>query len=189
MLTLTQARQALVALAWGTLALAPLRATDLPEQKLPIEGGAGGVAFSRECGAGKVLTGFRYGANPALVAIGLVCKPVAADGTLGGSSSEGTRVGGITGEFAQVHCLAGQVVGSAIIYYGSVVEGLQMHCYAWKPNTRRMGDSYASAVRIGRTTTGKAAGTSCTSSTQPVVAMRGRADRLVDAIGFTCDEP
>jgi hypothetical protein len=182
-------RMTVLGLATGVLALVPLRSTDLPEQRLPVEGGSGGAAFTRECGAGKVLTGFRYGANPSLVAIGLVCRPVHADGSLGAATSVDTRVGGTSGEFGQVQCLAGQVVGGAIIYYGTVVEGLQVHCYAWKPSTRRMGDSYASAVRIGRTTTGKPAGASCTASTQPVVAMRGRADRLVDAIGFTCDEP
>lgn len=182
-------RSLLLGLTGGVLALTPMRAPDLPAQKLPIEGGSGGIPFIRECGAGKVVTGFRYSTNPALVAIGLICRPIDAEGSLGEATSVGARVGGTGGEVGQVHCLAGQVVGGAVIHYGATVEGLQMHCYAWKPPIRRMGDSYSSAVRIGRTTTGKAAGASCTSGTQPVVAMRGRADLVVDAIGFTCNEP
>jgi hypothetical protein len=183
------ARTMMLAVASAALALVPTRSTDLAEQRLPVEGGSGGTAFTRECGAGKVLTGFQIMTEPTLVAIGLLCRPVNADGTLGPMTSVGERAGGTRGDGGQVYCSAGQVVGGAVIHFTTVVVGLQMRCYAWKPTTRRMGDSYAMAVAIGRRDIGKAAGASCAASTQPVVAMRGRADRFVDALGFTCNEP
>ena len=189
MLTLTPTRQALVALAWGALALAPTRAVDLPSQYLPVIGGAGGSLFRRDCGAGKVLTGFRYAADPSLTAIGLLCRPVNADGTLGDMTAVGDRAGIARGEGGQVYCQPGQVVGSATIHYATVVVGVQMRCHAWKPSTRRMGETYAMAVAIGRRDIGKATSTSCTADTQPVVGMRGRSELVVDALGFTCDEP
>ena len=37
-----------------------LTSSDLPPQNLPILGGTGGTAFSRDCGAGRVLSGVRY---------------------------------------------------------------------------------------------------------------------------------
>lgn len=55
-------RSVLLAVACG---LMPLSATSpvLPAQLLPVYGGGGGTAFTRSCGAGKVLTGLRYRAN------------------------------------------------------------------------------------------------------------------------------
>jgi hypothetical protein len=65
-------RQALLAAAWGAMALAPTRAADLPTQHLPTLGG-GGSAFARDCGAGRVLSGLRYRAGLVLDAVGFIC--------------------------------------------------------------------------------------------------------------------
>lgn len=183
------ARSILASLVWATLAMTPTRAADLPPQLLPVIGGSGGSLFRRECGAGKVLTGFRYTQDSSLTAIGLLCRPVNADGTLGDMTAVGDRAGIARGEGGQVYCQPGQVVGGTTIYYTTVVIGVHMRCHAWKPSTRRMAETYAMGVAIGRRDIGKAATTSCAADTQPVVGMRGRAELVVDALGFTCDEP
>src|SRR3954470_16189159 len=106
-------RSMLLALSWGTFSLAPLSATDLPTQKLPVYGGSGGTAFERSCGAGMVLTGFRYRSGFFVDALGLLCRPVNADGKLGSETTVGTLAGGGGGTSKSVSCPAGSVVASA----------------------------------------------------------------------------
>jgi hypothetical protein len=183
-------RMTVLGLATGVLALAPLRSTDLPEQKLPVFGGSGGTAFSRDCGAGRVLTGLRYRAGLSLDAIGLLCRPVNADGSLGSESTVGTMVGGGGGTFGAKSCPVGSVVTGAYIDYGTWVDGLSVMCGSWSKSTRAFTKSSSSAFSFGRILAFNTAGVrSCEAVTQPAVAIRGRAASLVDALGFICDEP
>jgi hypothetical protein len=182
-------RSSLLALAAGLLALAPLRATDLPAQLLPIYGGGGGTSFSRDCGAGKVLTGLRYRRGLVFDAIGLLCRPVNADGLLGSETTVGTLAGGTGGTAYAVSCAAGKVVVGSEIYHGTYVDGFWMYCRDWVPATRRFGAASTEAPKLfGAFATNKGV-ERCEDATQPARGIRGRAATLVDAVGFVCNEP
>ena len=164
------------------------RTIDLPVQTLPVLGGSGGTEFSRSCNSGSVLTGLRYRSGAVVDAVGLLCRPVDGNGNLLPESSVGTLAGGGGGTLKIARCAAGRVVAGAKIYYGSYVDGLALVCREWKPTTRTMATASGNAVFIGRVTSSHATEL-CDSPAQPVVKMRGRADMLVDAIGFSCNEP
>jgi hypothetical protein len=59
-----------------------VRPSDLPPQYLPVYGGSGGTAFTKDCGSGYVLTGLRYRSSLLVDAIGIMCRPVNANGSL-----------------------------------------------------------------------------------------------------------
>lgn len=181
------ARITLATLAWSALALVPMRSSDLPTQYLPVYGGSGGTAFSRSCGSGRVMSGIRYRAGLQLDAIGLLCRPVNADGSLGAETTVGTLAGGGGGTSGTSRCPSGKVVTSATIYHGTWVGGLMLRCSTWNTSTRSWsGLQFLNAVG---NPLAKIDSESCEVLTQPVVAIRGRAASLVDAFGLICDEP
>lgn len=181
-------RSLLLSLAGAVLVVAPLRAPDLPAQYLPVNGGSGGAPFTRSCGAGKVLTGLRYRTGLSIDAIGLLCRQVGADGSLGTESTVGTMAGGGGGTSGSTSCPAGSVVRLARIYYGTYVDGVLLHCMQWQKSTRSMG-AVAAVRTFGRTAFNTGQTSQCEADTQPVVAIRGRAAGFVDALGIICDEP
>lgn len=166
-------------------------AQDLAPQKLPVYGGSGGTAFSRDCGAGKVLTGLRYRAGLYVDALGLLCRPVLSDGALGPESTVGTLVGGGGGKSGIAHCAAGMVVTGAFLRYGTWVDMIQLMCRTWIATTRRFNTKdFSYAVPFGSPFMGPTPlNTKCESSAQPGSGIRGRASTYVDAVGFVCDEP
>jgi hypothetical protein len=164
-------------------------AVDLPPQLLPILGGSGGTSFTRSCGADKVLTGLQYRAALVVDAIGVLCRPVLATGALGSQSVVGTMVGGGGGTAGTINCPSGTVVTAAKITFGTYVDDVEIHCRTWYRELRRWGGG-PTEIRIHAVSEAKRhEWTQCESTAQPVVAIRGRARELVDAIGFTCDEP
>lgn len=183
------ARSLMLGLTWSALALVPMRAPDLPEQRLPIYGGSGGTAFSRSCGSGRVLTGVRLRTGLEMDAIGLLCRPVNADGTLGSQTTVGTLAGGGGGTSSIVHCGTGNVVTGARIYYGGFVSAVALQCQAWSASARGFTGAIGGTEVGGRSVGASRSEERCEASTQPVVAIRGRAEGLVDALGFTCNEP
>jgi hypothetical protein len=182
-------RMTVLALATGVLALAPMRSTDLPEQKLPVFGGSGGTAFTRDCGAGRVLTGFRYRVGTSVDAIGVLCRPVNADGSLGSETTVGTLAGGGGGTFGTKRCPAGTVVTGGIMKYGSFVDLVVFGCSPWSKSTRTYSKPATAADSFGRALFNTEGRADCEATSQPVTAIRGRAAGLVDALGFICDEP
>jgi hypothetical protein len=182
-------RPTLLALAWGALALTPTRAADLPAQVLPTYGGAGGTSFTRSCGVGRVITGLRYRAGLVVDAIGLLCRTVNADGTLSSESSIGSMAGGGGGTAGVARCAGPRVLTQLSLYYGSVVDGLSITCMPWEPATRTYRPTDGTTVHFGRTGLTTKAVERCESNRQPAVSIRGRAGGVVDAFGFTCDEP
>lgn len=181
-------RMAVLGLATGMLALTPLRSTDLPEQKLPVLGGSGGTAFSRSCGAGRVLTGLRVRKGLSLDAIGLLCRPVNDDGSLGSESTVGTLAGGGGGTADFDSCPVGSVAAGAHIFFGTYVDGVRLLCHSWDKATRSYGAKVAD-LTVGRIALSTLRITLCEQKTQPMVAIRGREQSLVDAVGFICNEP
>ena len=186
-------RSLLLSLVGGALALAPMRATDFPAQALPVYGGSGGTAFTRSCGADKVLTGLRYRYGLVIDAVGLLCRPVNADGTLGSQVSVGTTAGGGGGNAYTASCPTGEVAMGAVIHHGTYVDGMLLYCRIWAPATRTYAASAAGGAghitRFMGASTRIEAEEICERTGQPMVAIRGRASMLVDAIGFTCNEP
>ena len=182
-------RSVLLAVACGVI---PLSASspDLPAQLLPVYGGASGSAFTRSCGAGKVLTGLRFRASLLVDAVGLLCRPVNANGTLGSETTVGTLAGGSGGTSGTVSCGSGGVVTGAGIKHGSYVSHLSLRCRVWEASSRSftaLGATGGSFGFVG--TPGADNDEACEARTQPVTGMRGRSHSLVDAIGFICDEP
>jgi hypothetical protein len=182
-------RSIVLACTGAALALAPLRAPDLPPQVFPVYGGSGGSAFTRSCGAGRVLTGLRFRAGLSLDAIGLLCRNVNADGSLGTESAIGTLAGGGGGTAGSASCPAGTVGVGGKVYYGTYVDGLILYCRTWNKSTRSVASVNGGQANAGRFTLNTSKSSICELSTQPVVALRGREAGLVDAIGLTCDEP
>lgn len=79
-------------------------------EELPPIGGIGGSAFSRECPDGNVLTGIRYRRGLLVDGIGIKCRPIRSDGTLGAEVNAGSMAGGSGGTSGSVSCPSGEVV-------------------------------------------------------------------------------
>ena len=177
-------------LAFGAVSAGPI-ARALPPQLLPVYGGAGGTAFTRSCGAGKVLTGLRFRDGLLVDAIGILCRPVLSGGALGSESTVGTLVGGTGGTSGSTSCPSGRVLIGAYIAHGSFVNSIRISCQDWIPTTRSFGgqinvyDPPIGSYSSGGTTNKE----NCEAPTQPANGIRGRAQSLVDAFGLVCDEP
>jgi hypothetical protein len=166
--------------------------TALPPQYLPIFGGAGGNGFTRSCGTGRVLTGLMVRAGLLVDAVGVLCRPVNADGSLGPESQVGSLAGGGSGTLAAKRCESGKVAYGANINYGSFVNRIYVHCTPWDKSQRKW---VTSSEFSGFSTNNPPVQSPtteqefCEAKAQPINGIRGRASALVDAIGFTCDEP
>ena len=182
-------RSMLIPLALATIAMTPY-APDAP-QYFPIVGGSGGSGFTRSCGAGKVLTGFFGRTGMWVDAIGVLCRPVSASGTLGAESTVGSAAGGTGGTSTSVSCASGTVVSGIFIRAGSFVNSVSITCRKWDAATRKFGGPLPNTnPGIGRMLTGGSDYTqNCELTTQPVNGVRGRAAAAVDALGAICNEP
>jgi hypothetical protein len=166
-----------------------LQPANLPAQTFTAVGGTGGTAFSRTCGAGRVMTGLRYRAGLVIDALVLMCRPVQSDGTLGTQLQVGAAVGG-DGPYTTASCPAGEVVARTFIEYGTYVDRLQMGCNRWNPATRSWSDSSGGFFNIGEFRPLNSHSTqNCTNATQPAAGIHGRAASVIDALGVVCDEP
>ena len=167
-------RATLLTLSWVTLSVTPLSSTPLPPQLLPVYGGASGTAFNRSCGAGKVLTGLRFRAGMLVDAVGLLCRPVNANGTLGSESTVGTLVGGSGGTSGSRSCAIGRVVVGAGILHGSYVDAINLGCRTWNASLRKFTTSETYPGWIGNGgSTAAANSETCENSAQPAIAIRG----------------
>ena len=167
-----------------------LPATDLPAQLLPVYGGSGGTAFNRDCGTNRVLTGLRFRSGQELDAVGLLCRPVLSDGTLGPETTVGTLTGGGGGTSNAASCPQGKVVVQARIVFGSWVDSVELYCLNWDHATRSFRQGSGTILDVGRHTSPTAGqNEGCESSFQPAHAIRGRSGIFVDAFGLICDEP
>ena len=184
-------RSIVLAMAFGVIPLAT-SSTALPPQYLPIFGGNGGNGFTRSCGTGKVLTGLMVRAGLLVDAVGVLCRPINADGSLGPESQVGSLAGGGSATIAAKRCESGKVAYGANINYGSFVNRIFVHCTPWDKSQRKWVKSSEFSGFTTNTPTLQSPTTEqemCELGTQPVNGIRGRASALVDAIGFICDEP
>ena len=171
--------------------LAAMRAADLPPQNLPVMGGTGGSSFSRDCGAGRVLTGFRYRSGLVVDAIGISCRPVLADGTLGPETTVGTIAGGSGGTTEFKSCRQGMVLVGMHMYWGSYAIKLRGYCNPWDATTRKFTSADQQGFDMGTLSIpySRADMEFCESKSQPASGIRGRSGAFVDALGVVCDEP
>jgi hypothetical protein len=181
----------LAALSLLALGASDALSQDLPPQNLPILGGTGGTAFSLDCGSGHVLSGLRYRNGLVIDAIGLLCRPVLANGSLGPESTVGSIVGGSGGTTNVVSCPSGMVLVALRVRYGSYVSYMIITCRTWNSTTRTYASTGGSVNSLGSVLTPSSATVdeACESSHQPGAGIRGRSASFVDAIGLVCDEP
>ena len=172
-------------------------------QYLPLIGSDNKAApFTRQCPSDQVLTGIRARLGRVIDAIGIKCRAVNANGSLGGENDVGTLAGGSSGVLGAGSCPAGSVIvgqaGSAADPAG--VSLLNLRCRRWDPMTRVWGGATTAVIQL---ITGAEAGvvvgtvsregannsTDCSRQSQPAILIRGRAGQIIDAAGLTCDEP
>ena len=182
-------RSAVFAFSWGLLSLVPLASQNLPPQFLPILGGTGGNGYTRSCGAGRVLAGLFFRAGSLVDGVGVICRPVLPDGSLGPASTRGALAGNGGGTSGSRTCAAGRAVVRAGIRHGSYINSLLLFCRRWDAATRTVTGLEFAQDGIGVPEGGRNDFQGCESARQPANGIRGRAANLVDAIGFICDEP
>jgi hypothetical protein len=179
-------------LAASTLAFAPRASmVDLAPQYIGPYGGPGGTTFSRTCGPDHVMTGFRARSGLALDAIGLLCRPVGADGQLGAEVAVGALAGGSGGTASSARCPAGSVAAGFIAYHSVTVVGLTVTCRNWIASSRRFGTTSTTLAAgvVSKSLVVAPSGGMCSQDVQPIRSLRGRSGNVVDALGVTCNEP
>jgi hypothetical protein len=177
----------------------------LPPESLPLIGFGGSTSFVRACPTGYVLTGARARVGVLIDAIGIKCRAVTPNGTLGTETDFGLMAGGSGGGPWAVSCPAGSAIGGqgGMPVMPTGLATFALVCKQWIAATRKLG-SVTGMIGVVTTTTAIQAGmtlvsgdngfittnrTNCSHDTQPVVQMRGRAGLIVDAVGLTCNEP
>ena len=167
-------------------------AQDLAAENLKLMGGTGGTAFTRSCPAGSVLTGIRARVGLAIDAIGLKCRPVQANGSLGGETDVGSLAGGTGGTGTSGSCAQGSVIAQqdatgAILTIGY----LRLTCFGWSASARTFGSQTGTinVITPAGYPLSNIGSDKCSRSTQPARAIRGRSGSLVDAFGLVCNEP
>lgn len=167
------------------------------QDNLTIIGGSGGTAFSRSCGAGSILTGIRARVGITVDAIGIRCRPIRADGTLGAESDVGNVWGGGGGTAFAKSCGSNTVIGAQVAKFNSImITDLTYHCFRWTPSTRRWDPNHR-GVAIYVVPSGGAPGlslgagtmTQCPATARPGDGVRGRSGMVIDAVGLVCNTP
>jgi hypothetical protein len=163
--------------------------TNEPTQRTPAFGGGGGTAFELRCGQGYVLTGLQGRQGMVIDRIGVLCRPVRSDGSLGSETTVGGQVGAGGGNPATVSCGSGRVVSALYILYGTYVDSVQIGCRTWHPGTRSTSGTIAFGQKLGGSGSPTPVQVSCGSDRQPGAGILGRAGGVVDSIGLVCNEP
>jgi hypothetical protein len=160
-------------------------------QYTSVVGGAGGTAYTLDCGPGKLLTGLRGRAGMNVDAVGVLCAPVLANGALGSTSAVGSIKGGSGGQSMEIRCATGSVVTSLNVNYGTVLNQIKLRCHQWSSAERRFtgyGTYPSDALGVPRSVD-HSMKLECAAGVQPGAGIRGRSGWIVDAIGLICDEP
>ena len=165
-------------------------AQDLAAENLKLMGGTGGTAFTRSCPAGSVLTGIRAKVGLAIDAIGIKCRPVQANGSLGGETDVGSLAGGPGGSATSVSCAQGSVIAQQFATGAILTIGyLKLTCFQWSASARTFGSQTGTSIVFSPAGFPSIDSDKCSRSSQPARAIRGRAGSLVDAFGLVCNEP
>ena len=154
-------------------------------EDLPLMGNSlGGNAFRRTCPDNHVLTGIRYRRGIVLDGVGIQCRPVRADGTLGTQINYGDMAGGNGGTYGTVSCSTNHVIASEQTTLGGSAVG----CHEWVPASRTWKTERSNAMKVtGPTPTGQM--TSCPNTSEPGRGIHGRHGMIVDRWGVSCNSP
>lgn len=164
--------------------------SNLPPQRSPIFGGAGGRSFALSCAPGRVLTGLRARVDAFVFAVGITCRPILPDGALGPESAVGELAGGTSGTPVAVGCSSGHVIAAVEVRAATYLQALSAQCSEWDAARRRFRTRPVQSVTVGAAAANVPQHvTRCEFGSQPMVGIWGRAESLVDAVGFVCDEP
>jgi hypothetical protein len=180
--------------SFASLAVAPMAIViaAVAVENLPLVGSSGGNSFTRDCPANHVLSGIRYRRGLVLDAVGIKCRPIRNDGTLGSEISVGTMTGGNGGTAGSESCPSNTaIVSQAGASQGGVGVGiLVLGCFEWFPASRSWGGSRLThlAIKTGGALPALVTST-CSSGSQPATGIRGRHGSVVDSFGLRCNTP
>lgn len=189
---------AVVLLATANARTAPaVTARPARQDVLPVVGGPGGTSFAQVCPTGHVLTGIRARRSATLDAIGVRCRPVQSNGTLGPEVDAGPVWGGPGGRAFAASCGSSNVIAEQVARFdGTQLSALRYHCFRWDAATRRWDASgRRTAIIVVASMAAPAASstndtsTPCPATARPADGVRGRSGMVVDAIGIRCDLP
>ncbi|ATB28676.1 hypothetical protein [Melittangium boletus] len=117
---------------------------------LSAHGGSGGAASSKECPANYVAVGIHGSAGDIVVSLGLVCRYLNNDGTLGAWYYTSATTGAYTVTPFNIQCPAGQVVVGFHGHNNNFLDSLGLSCAT--PNNWMSGSGVEfSTVKVGGT--------------------------------------
>lgn len=169
---------------------ASARAQGVLTQDLPIKGLPTGTSITSNCPSGSVLTGLRARVGLVIDAVGIRCRPLRTDGTLGAETNGGDYAGGSGGTERIRSCPAGTVAVGQRIGVKMAIIHISIFCRTWNPATRTTSGT-RTALEVVTLPNGiwDAPAEQCTSDSQPLGGIRARAGGILDAVGFTCRRP
>lgn len=157
----------------------------------------GGTSQSRTCPDEALMTGIMLRVGLNIDAIGIRCRRINANGTLGREFADGSMMGGSGGTVTVSSCPAGAVVVGQGIQKSDMSPSqftvLGFHCQSWSKSTRTTVGARM-FVRVWKMWTlnpyvGDIPDDYCSSPGRPVRRVRTMAGIYVNAIGFTCLTP
>ncbi|NMO19255.1 phosphatidylinositol-specific phospholipase C domain-containing protein [Pyxidicoccus fallax] len=149
---------------------------------LPLRGGSGGAPTSSECPPGAVAVGVHGRAGQYIDRLGLVCRYVNSDGSLG-SYHYASAQGGDGGSYFERTCFSGMVIVGFHGRSGAYVDGLGMHCA--RPATWNIGYGVDSSPWLAGGNGGASFSDLCRNGSM-VTRLRLRTWSLVDQMQPLC---
>lgn len=189
-------RERLISILGALIALGASSLAGAAEFVTPSAGGTGGDhSYNLDCGNDGVLVGFSGKWGSWMDSIGIICRKINADGTLGSSFAVGPRGGNGGNEAGSASCEPANVVQLLSPYTGSYINSLGFTCGTWSPATRTVArpparNDDADVKRVGASGTHIGSSNSrleCPTDGKPGVGIRGKYGSYVDSIALTCD--
>jgi hypothetical protein len=178
----------------GFVAVASLAASIAGADYVTVPaGGAGGSSpYDLDCGSTSVLVGISGRSGDVVDSIGIVCRPVNANGTLGPAFTKGL-VGGSGGTESDTRtCQSNRVANALVVTAGAYVNTVNALCGAWSPTTRTVGDTDPTepgsrTLSVGLNDGPTTSFHTCPEDGQPAVGIQGRYGMVIDSIALVCD--
>lgn len=159
------------------------------EQKSPIWGGGGGThGYNLDCGSTGVMVGVTVKWGQWIDQLGLICRTVKADGTLGSFYTRGP-VGGQGGnQSGPSQCREGFVVVSVAGQSGSFVDSFHGHCKRWDAAGRKPTGETVWDVKVANHKPLSGYNRFPCLGTAVGKALRGKYGWYIDSLQFVCDQ-
>lgn len=162
----------------------------------PRAGGSGGDhSYDLDCGSDAVLTGLSGRWGSWMDSIGIICRKVNTDGTLGSSFTRGPKGGTGGTEGGNPGCEPGNVVQSVRASTGTYVNGITFFCGAWSPSNRTVARAPTAGGAVDIGIIGHASSQfgiqnsllECPTDGKPAKAFRGKYGAFIDSTSLVCD--